>query len=103
MDEKEIEHGHAEIERLRTKMAQNFKLRLLQGCIKVNDWETADDIVNGIYDGRLDLTLSMPLLKTITEALSWFLAKLYAPLSVANGLLEERFGQNRSGLFLKRT
>ena len=84
-------------------MPQNFKLRLLQGAVKVNDWDTADDIVHGIYDGRLDLTLSRPLLKTISEALNWLIAKLYAPLSVANGLLDERFSQNGKGIFLKRT
>ena len=103
MDENKIELGHLEIESLRSKMSQNFKLRSLQGCIKVNDWDTADDIVHGIYDGRLNLTLSMPLLETTSEALSWFVSKLYAPLSVANGLLEQRFTQNKSGPFLKRT
>lgn len=71
--------------------------------MKVNDWDTADDIVHGIYDGRLDLTLSRPLLQTISEALNWLIAKLYAPLRVANGLLDERFSQNGKGPFLKRT
>jgi hypothetical protein len=103
MKELNIESNHEQIEQMRSKMPQNFKLRLLQGAVKVNDWDTADDIVHGIYDGRLDLTLSRPLLKTISEALNWLIAKLYAPLSVANGLLDERFSQNGKGIFLKRT
>ena len=53
-----IESKAIDIERKRSKMHCNFKIRLLQSCVRVNDWDTTDEIVNGIYDGKLDLTFS---------------------------------------------
>ena len=62
-------------------------MRLLQSAIEMNDWTTADDIVHGIYDGRLDLTLSQPLLKTMFKALNWLIEKMHAPLSLSGSIL----------------
>jgi hypothetical protein len=49
--------------------SDNLKLRLLQACVDMNDWVTADLIVNCMYDGKLDLTLSKSLLDSIFNAL----------------------------------
>ena len=87
-----IDEKHAEIEKKRMISNQNFKLRLLKSCIDVNDWETADEIVNGIYDGRLDLAISQPLLDSISRALNWFLDQMYKPLSLVHSILPNRFG-----------
>ena len=65
----------------------NFKIRLLQSCVNVNDWETADEIVNGIYDGKLDFTWSQPLLKSCIIALDWLLYNLYRSISPAAKVL----------------
>ena len=46
-------------------------MQLLTSAIDVNDWETADNIVNGIYEGQLDLTLSSDLIKSMCQALEW--------------------------------
>lgn len=77
MQEQKIEPKHYEIEKQRAKMHCNFKLRLLQSCIRVNDWETADDIFNGIYEGKLDLSWSQPLLKAVFHALDWCVHPLF--------------------------
>ena len=77
MKRQQIDQKHGEIERLRYKAHSNFKLRLLKSCIDVNDWETADEIVNGIYEGKLDLTVSQPLLDSLYRGLNWFLDKIY--------------------------
>jgi len=53
----------------------------------MNDWTTADDIVHGIYEGRIDLTLSQPLLATMFKALNWLIEKMYAPLSPGGSIL----------------
>ena len=58
MREQMVEPRHIELEQKRAKMHCNFKIRLLQSCIRVNDWATADDIINGIYDGKFDLSWS---------------------------------------------
>ena len=90
-----IDVKHAEIERTRMVAHQNFKMRLLKSCIDVNDWETADEIVNGIYDGRLDLNISRPLLDSIYRGINWFIDVLYRPHSLAHSLLPHRFGNGQ--------
>ena len=87
MKEQQIDQKHINIEKRRAKMHCNFKIRLLQSCINVNDWETADEIVNGIYDGKLDLTWSQPLLKSIFNALDWQIHHLYKAISPAAKIL----------------
>ena len=77
MDKQKIDEKHLEIERRRARMPCNFKIRLLQSCVRINDWETADDIVNGIYVGKFDFTWSRPLMQTIFKALDWCVTKLY--------------------------
>lgn len=49
----------------------------MQACVEVNNWETLDEISNGIYDGKFDFTLSQPLIKQIFHALSWVIEPLY--------------------------
>ncbi len=73
----------------------NFKVRLLQSCVRVNDWETADLIVNGIYDGKFDLTWSQPLLKAIHNALDWCVSKCYKQVSLSSRILPNRFGSGK--------
>ena len=65
----------------------NFKIRLLQSCVRVNDWETADEIVNGIYEGKLDFSWSQPLLKAIFNALDWCVHSLFKQISPAAKIL----------------
>lgn len=62
-------------------MAYNFRLFLIEACIRVNDWEMAETILGGVYEYRLDLTLNESLLKAFFDALHYFLEPLYAPLS----------------------
>ena len=64
------------VDEQRTLMSSNLKLRLLQSCIDVNDWDTADEIINGIYGGRLDLTLRKNLLDSMFKAVKWFIAPI---------------------------
>ena len=73
----------------------NFKIRLLQSCINVNDWVSVDEIVNGIYDGKLDLTWSRPVLNAIFKALDWCISKLYKTISPARNILPNRFGAGK--------
>ena len=95
MKEDQIEQKHVDIEKRRAKMHCNFKIRLLQSCIQVNDWETADEIVNGLYDGKLDLTWSQPLLKAIFRALDWCVSNIYRQISPAAKILQNRFGTGK--------
>ena len=87
MKKQQIDKKHDYIESLRAKMHLNFKIRLLQSVIEMNDWTTADDIVHGIYEGRLDLTLSQPLLDSMFKAMNWLIEKMYAPLSLSGSIL----------------
>ena len=95
MAEKKILDKHANIEAKRAKMHFNFKIRLLQSCINVNDWVTADEIVNGIYEGKLDLTWSRPVLNAIFKALDWCISKLYKAISPVRNILPNRFGKGK--------
>jgi len=54
---KKSEQDSIQAERSRIS-SENLKLRLLKACVDMNDWLTADLIVNCMYDGKLDLTLS---------------------------------------------
>jgi hypothetical protein len=45
--------------------------------VQANNWETLDEISNGIYEGKFDFTLSQPLIKQIFHALSWVIEPLY--------------------------
>ena len=65
---KKNEQDSIQAERRRIS-SDNLKLRLLQACVDMNDWVTADLIVNCMYDGKLDLTLSKSLLDSIFNAL----------------------------------
>lgn len=95
MKELKIEEKHVQLETRRAKMHCNFKLRLLQSCVNVNDWEGADEIANGIYDGKLDLTWSKPLLDAIFKGLDWCIASVYRAISPATKVLPNRFGTGK--------
>ena len=96
MQEAKIDQKHIVIENNRAKMHCNFKVRLLQSCIRVNDWETTDLIVNGIYDGKFDLTWSQPLLKAIFNALDWCVSKIFSQeVNPARKVLPNRFGDGK--------
>lgn len=71
-------------------MAKNPVVRLMQACVDVNDWDTLDDIINGVYEGKFDLTMAPELLKTCFKALNWMIEPLYRPLSVSNQVLTAR-------------
>jgi len=45
--------------------------------VQANNWETLDEISNGVYEGKFDFTLSQPLIKQIFHALSWVIEPLY--------------------------
>ena len=49
----------------------------MQACVQANNWETLDEISNGIYEGKFDFTLSQPLIKQIFHALTWVIEPLY--------------------------
>lgn len=49
----------------------------MQACVQVNNWETLEEISNGIYEGKFDFTISQPLIKQIFQALSWVIEPLY--------------------------
>jgi hypothetical protein len=68
-------------------MHANPKLRLLQSCIDMNDWDTADDICNSVYGGKLDLTLSKDLMKSVFAAISWFIDSLYKEIDCTQGFV----------------
>ena len=57
----------------------------------VNDWVTVDEIVHGIYDGKLDLTLSRPLLQSFFDAIEWLIGDQYRKISPASCILKDRF------------
>ena len=78
------------IDSLRSRFSHNFKLRLTKSCVDVNDWETVDLILNGIYEGKMDLTLSRPLLESIFNALSWMIEPLDKPQHLADSVLPNR-------------
>ena len=95
MKELKIEEQHIEIEQKRAKMHQNFKIRLLQSFANVNDWESADELANGIYDGKLDFTWSAPLLDAIGKALDWCIAPIHRAISPGRKVLLNRFGTGK--------
>lgn len=68
------------IEKQREEMPLNFKVRLLEGLIKVNAWDKALEVTNVVYDGKFDLTLSKELLVSAFKVLDWFIEPLYRPL-----------------------
>jgi hypothetical protein len=72
-------------------MTKNPVVRLMQACVDVNDWDTLDDIINGVYEGKFDLTMAPDLLKTCFKALSWMIEPLFRPASVSNHVLTARF------------
>lgn len=45
--------------------------------MQANNWETLDEISNGIYEGKFDFTLSQPLIKQIFHSMSWVIEPLY--------------------------
>jgi hypothetical protein len=49
----------------------------MQACVEVNNWETLDDISNGIYEYKFDFTLSQSLIKNIFHATSWVIEPMY--------------------------
>lgn len=48
----------------------------------MNDWDSADEIFNGIYGGKLDLTLSNEILQSLFTAIKWFVDPLYKKLDI---------------------
>lgn len=87
----EKQQDQASIDAERQQMAKNPVVRLMQACVDVNDWDTLDDIINGVYEGKFDLTMAPELLKTCFKALNWMIEPLYRPLSVSNQVLTARF------------
>ena len=61
----------------------------------MNDWVTADEIANGIYEGKLDLSWSLPLIQAMTKALDWCVSPIYKQLSGARRILPGRFGTGK--------
>jgi hypothetical protein len=61
-------------------MPLNFKIRLVEGLIKVNAIDKVDELMTQIYEGKFDLTLSKELLSTLFKILDWFIEPLYRPL-----------------------
>lgn len=62
----------------------------MQACVEVANWETLDDICNGIYEQRFDLTLNPPLLDSIFKTLNWIIEPLYRAISPVKNLLTSR-------------
>lgn len=62
----------------------------MQACVEVGNWETLDDICNGIYEQRFDLTLNPPLLDSIFKTLNWIIEPLYRAISPVKNLLTSR-------------
>jgi hypothetical protein len=64
-------------------------LALLKASVEVNDWETADLIVNWEFGGRVDLTVSGGVLEVMFKALNWLIEPWWE--KVRSGVLGERF------------
>lgn len=59
-------------------------------CVEVDNWDTLDDICNGIYDGKFDLTLAPNLLQAIFKRLSWIIEPMYRQVSPWRNQLKGR-------------
>jgi hypothetical protein len=66
---------------MRSEIPFNYKLWLVEAFVRINDWERVEEIIGGIYDYKIDLTLHKPLLNSLFSALNWFIEPLYAPFS----------------------
>jgi len=64
------------IDEKRRQMPNNFRLRLIKSCIDANNWTTVDEIL-ALYDYKLDLSISAPLLESLYNALDWVITPLY--------------------------
>lgn len=62
----------------------------MQACVEVDNWETLDDICNGIYDGKFDFTLTPNLLQCVFKTLNWMIEPLYRKISPVKNLLKAR-------------
>jgi hypothetical protein len=58
-------------------MPFNFKLWLCECFIKINDWDSLEVIMEGLYEGRLDLTFHQGILKALIKAFHWFIDPLF--------------------------
>ena len=63
----------------------------MTACVEVANWETLDDICNGIYESKFDLTLNQPCLNSIFKTLSWMIEPLWRDISPMRKLLPNRF------------
>mgnify|MGYP006950286105 CR=1 FL=1 len=63
----------------------------MAACVEVGNWETLDDICNGIYEHKFDLTLNPPLLNSIFKTLNWMIEPLWKEISPMRKLLPTRF------------
>ncbi|CDW79776.1 tho complex subunit 2-like [Stylonychia lemnae] len=72
-----------EVEKLRSQMPLNFRLKLLESFVRINQWGLVDEIIGRFYDYKLDLTLSSSLLSAMFEQLLWFIEPIYGPLGKA--------------------
>jgi vacuolar-type H+-ATPase subunit I/STV1 len=70
-EEKSKTNEQKEINEERQKLSSDCRLRLLKSCVEMNDWQTVDTIMNCLYDGQLDLTLSKATIYAMINALSW--------------------------------
>jgi hypothetical protein len=62
-------------------MPYNYRLRLLEGLVRVNAWDKVDDILSRVYDSKLNLSCNRYLVEVMNDFLEWFLEPLYRPLS----------------------
>jgi len=90
--EKEMKSKKAEQDQIDEQRASisltNFKLKLIESMVRVNDWVTLDLVLNGLYEGRLDLTISKDgILKQCFSALNWFIEPLFRPSSLSQTAL----------------
>jgi hypothetical protein len=86
-EEKRVAEEQAAIDKERAEMPFNFKLWLMEGFVRINEWERLDEILGGLYDYRVDMTIHKPLLESMFNAFHWFLEPLYAPHSKSKYLM----------------
>ena len=69
------------VDQARLKCSSDAQVRLMQACVEVNYWAGLDDIVNGVFEGRFDLSMCSDVLKKCFNAIHWMVEPLFRPLS----------------------
>lgn len=62
----------------------------MHACVEVNNWETLDDICNGIYEQKFDLTWAPALLERLFQKIGWVIEPLYRQVSPTKNILAGR-------------